>query len=180
MIPLYILAGGKSSRFGSDKARAEIDGQPLITRVADRLAPVVGATTVVADVVDKYIDLNLRTIADIEPGLGPMGGLATALGDVEGEELLLVSCDMANLEPAWVGLLTATPGPVVAFRGTRGWEPLFGLYRRAVASQVQDSIASGELSMQELLDRTATAVALPANWAGSINTPQDLEALRGG
>ncbi|MDH3471167.1 MAG: molybdenum cofactor guanylyltransferase [Acidimicrobiia bacterium] len=178
MIPLYILAGGKSIRFGSDKARAELAGQPLIARVAQALTSVVSSTTVVADVDDKYLDLGLRTISDDEPGLGPMGGLVTALGDVDDEELLLVSCDMAFVDPGWVALLMAVPGHAVAFRDAGGWQPLFAVYRRSVASQVHDLIAAGELSMQVLLDNLAKAVPVPAKWAGSINTPQELDGLR--
>ena len=179
MIPLYILAGGRSSRFGSDKARAEIGGQPLITRVAHGLAPVASSTTVVAEVKDKYLDLGLRTIADAEPGLGPIGGLVTALEDVAGDQLLLVACDMAHVDADWVARLTAPDGPAVAFRDHTGWQPLFAVYRQSVAGEASDLIAAGEQSMQVLLNRVGKAVELPSNWAGSINTPQELDSIGG-
>jgi molybdopterin-guanine dinucleotide biosynthesis protein A len=80
----YILAGGKSRRFGSDKALAMVEGRPLIARLADRVRPHVARVTVVAERVDKYAHLGLRTIGDVVAGLGPLGGLRTALEDMEG------------------------------------------------------------------------------------------------
>src|SRR3954452_12325135 len=95
-LPVYVLAGGKSSRFGSDKARALIDGTPLIRILADRLSPFASSLTVVAEVAGKYDDLGLKTIADQVPGLGPMGGLKTILGSLPENSrspwFLLVSC----------------------------------------------------------------------------------------
>ena len=82
-LPIYILAGGRSSRFGSDKARAVLDGEPLIKRVARMAMPIAESTTIVADRTGKYDDLGLRSIADDPPHLGPLGGLAAALGIAE-------------------------------------------------------------------------------------------------
>src|SRR4051794_14706591 len=76
--PAYILAGGQSQRFGSDKARAPLDGKPLIVHVAESLKPIASSVTVVAKDFGEYDDLGLVSIGDLQPGLGPMGGLLTA------------------------------------------------------------------------------------------------------
>ncbi len=55
---VYILAGGKSRRFGSDKARAEAKGVAVIVRVAEALASIAGTVTVVADRAGRYDDLG--------------------------------------------------------------------------------------------------------------------------
>lgn len=174
MIPLYLLAGGKSSRFGSDKARAKVKGSPLIVRIVEALAPVAAPPTVVADVPDKYADLGLRTIADIQPGLGPMGGLATALHDAGDREILVTSCDLVSVEPAWVRLLTAVDGAAVAFKKQKGWQPLFAVYRPDSAAVVARHIASESLSLQLVLDEIGQAVPLPLAWVGGANTPDEL------
>src|SRR5437879_3536860 len=101
-IPVYILAGGKSRRFGSDKARAILDGKPLILHVADALRPIASSLTVVADISGKYDDLALTTITDLQPGLGPLGGLFTALNDCRHPWLLLAPCDFAGIQPRWI------------------------------------------------------------------------------
>lgn len=179
-IPVYILAGGKSSRFGSDKARALVDGLPLIARVASMVRPMASRVTVVADLRDKYADVGLRTIADTEPGKGPLGGLATALGDLHPDEnwLLLVSCDLLLIRSEWLAALSSTAHPpATAFRG-QYWEPLLALYHRSIGPAVRAQLATGNRAMQRLLDATAaTAVPLPSDWPITLqaNTPSDLQ-----
>jgi molybdopterin-guanine dinucleotide biosynthesis protein A len=176
VIPLYILAGGSSSRFGSDKALAELDGTPLIVRVARGLAPVVGPATVVAATPDAYLNLGLRTIGDIDPGRGPMGGLATALADTDGP-VFLAACDLRDPRPDWAEAIVATHS-TVAFRGPRGWEPLFARYEQAALPVAHGLLAAGEASLQVLLDAIGTPLPAPADWPeeSSFNTPDALRS----
>ena len=192
MIPLsiYILAGGRSSRFGSDKARAVIQGQPLICHVAETLSPIATSITVVADVPGKYADLGLATIADATPHQGPMGGLATALADCEvaggPSWLLLVACDLVDIRSVWVDRLLAhaSGGAVsraaVAFRGQR-WEPLLALYHTSILPEVTQRLVQGDRAMRQLLETLDTvAVPLPTDWPAiaQINTREDWLACR--
>jgi len=184
-LPVYILAGGKSSRFGSDKARAVLAGQPMVARVAARLAPVAASVTVVADVAGKYADLGLTTIADASPGAGPVGGLVTALGHCEDAHgagwLLLAACDLVDVDAALVGALRAAAGSTmdrssraVAFRAADGrWEPMLGLYATALRADAERWFADGERAMWRVLEAAgATAVDLPGGRAGlgQVNT----------
>ena len=70
----FVLAGGRSRRFGTDKARACINGQPLVQRIADHLLPEAKGVCVVADRADKYADLGLATLADPFPPGAPSTG----------------------------------------------------------------------------------------------------------
>jgi len=184
-LPVYILAGGRSSRFGSDKARALRRGRPLLCHVAAMLEPVASRITVVADRARKYDDLGFRTVADRQPGRGPLGGLAGALADLPGERhwLLLCSCDAAVLRSAWLHQLLAYRGAghdAVAFRSSR-WQPMPGLYARTARPTIADCLNGQDRSMQNLLDRLRSiAVPLPADWPEhwQINTPQDLHRVR--
>lgn len=179
---MYILAGGRSSRFGTDKARALVNGMPMVLRIAQELSPVASGITVVADTAEKYGDLELRTIADRHPGLGPLAGLEASLLDAHSAPwLLLVSCDLVAVRRQWVDQLIASRRPestAVAFRHDR-WEPLLALYGSAVIAEVTRRIASGELAMQRLLDSQAAVVLpLPADWPAlcHVNTPAELAA----
>lgn len=180
-VPIYILAGGKSTRFGSDKARAMVEGRPLVLRLAEALAPLSKSVTVVADVAGKYADLELRTIGDLNPGGGPMAGLQTALHDCGEPWLLLLSCDLVRVRPAWVERLLRArteEANIVAFRHSH-WEPLLALYHQRVRQQVDAHLADGRRRMQALLEVCAAiAVELPADWPAisQANTPADLEA----
>src|ERR1700733_7787412 len=75
----WILVGGRSSRMGTDKARADSGGRALALRVADQAAAVCGTVSLVGDPA-KYGDLGLPVIADRFPGQGPLAGIEAALG----------------------------------------------------------------------------------------------------
>ncbi len=191
-ISVYILAGGKSRRFGSDKARALLSGgstgrvgaKPLVLHVADALRGFAARITVVADRVGKYDDLGLKTIADIEPGLGPLGGLATALADCPEPWLLLASCDFPGLRPGWIATLLdhrSDDDDAVAFRSDR-WQPMPAIYRRTFRAPVDEFLRLRRDSFQQLLSQSKVkALAIPEDWPAQsgINSPEDLRDWTG-
>lgn len=198
-LPVYILAGGKSSRFGSDKARALLEGEPLIARLARQVAPIAAGITAVADAADRYADLGLRTIADRRPGLGPLAGLEAALLDLidlpaprrNGNEgpspegpfswLAMLTCDMTAASPGWIGQLhqAATVGAkVICFCDSAGWRhPFPGLYHIDLLAQVQQRLDESALAVQVFIDGVDhAAIPAPADWpnVAQVNTPEDL------
>lgn len=129
-----ILAGGRSSRFGSDKALAILHEKPLIEHVADGLRSQVCDLIVVGRPYPGF-----RFVAD-EPasGLGPLGGLCGALlhGETGGFDAVMTApCDAVTV-PDLRGLLPATGGVV------SGW-PLFGLWPVAHAQPLLDHLEKG-------------------------------------
>jgi molybdenum cofactor guanylyltransferase len=180
-VPVYILAGGKSSRFGSDKARADMDGRPLLLRIIESVHPIASSVTVVADAAGRYAELGVRTIADVSPGGGPMSGLQTALHDCPEPWMLMLSCDLITVRPAWIEQLLThrrDDARVIAFRHAH-WEPLMALYHQRLRPQVDQRLEAGHRRMQALLDDVdSAAVALPADWPviNQANTPADLAA----
>ena len=93
-----VLAGGRSRRFGSDKAAALLDGRPLLDHVVEALAPQVDAV-----VVCGRRHASLPSLVDrLGPDLGPLGGLNAALhhAAAHGFELVLTAgCDMPGFRP---------------------------------------------------------------------------------
>jgi molybdopterin-guanine dinucleotide biosynthesis protein A len=184
-IPVYLLAGGRSSRFGSDKARAELGGEPLILRLAHRVESVASPLVVVADRRDKYLDLGLTTIADALPGLGPLGGLLTAFQHAAGSRWTLVlSCDLLDLRPEWLEELEGhvdERAQAVVFRD-QFWQPFPGLYHTSLLTRVEQQVEEGDLSVHRLLERAATtALAVPADLPlVAANTRDELEAYERG
>jgi len=184
---IYVLGGGRSRRFGQDKARADVGGVTLIESVCHALGDG-EAPTVVADVDDKYADLGLRTIGDSGQHFGPIDGLRAALADLapDVDWLLLAACDQARIRSEWVDALVAARTPsvdaVIFEHGDAHPEPLFALYHRRCLPTVDDQIAQGSYAMWRLLRRLTIAQAEPA--AGfaelaNINCPGDLaEHLR--
>lgn len=106
----YILAGGKSSRFGSDKARVVIDGMPNLCFLADRLGTFNLPTTIVAQSLSDYSDLGLRTITDFERDAGPLAGTITALHDAKSlgsAWSLILTCDLLWNNDTWIERMLA-------------------------------------------------------------------------
>lgn len=105
-----ILAGGASSRFGSDKALALHEGRPLIAHVADALLAQCDALVICGRSWGGHV-----AVADMPgPGLGPMGGLCGALGHAQAQgfdEVLAAPCDLLGVAEA-ARLLG--PAPAVA------------------------------------------------------------------
>ena len=104
-----ILAGGASSRMGTDKALVEVDGKPMALHVADALRAggcqevvLVGAAEATARA------LGIPIVPDRWPGEGPLGGLASALAASPPAGLVVVAaCDQPAITGALVQALVA-------------------------------------------------------------------------
>ena len=187
--PLYILSGGASRRFGGDKARAILHEGTMIEAAVRQFGSWVSRVTVVAEKAGKYEDLGLETIADLETGNGPLGGLNAALSHFaehrnEDESWLLVSaCDLLGLRPEWLETLVAartSASQAVAFKAER-WEPFPALVHVSASDAVQTLLAKGERSTWRLFEALeSVAVSSPEGWgkAHNLNTREELEKLR--
>jgi molybdopterin-guanine dinucleotide biosynthesis protein A len=71
-ISAYILAGGRNSRFGGNKALHIYEGEPLVQRIARSVEKSIPAINIIANEQDIYSFLNLPVYPDIVPGLGPL------------------------------------------------------------------------------------------------------------
>lgn len=184
----YILCGGQSRRFGSDKARHEIEGTPLISRIATSLKKWTNHITAIAAEPDKYQDLQLETIADLHPGLGPLGGLETALTHAKKQStnpwIILVSCDMTTLSTSWIDLLwekaqSSSQYQAVLFKETATrLHPFPGCFHIDLLNQIEKQISANKLSLQNLfhaMNHHMASLQLPDNWpqVPQINTKED-------
>src|SRR4051794_13836057 len=95
----WVLAGGRSSRMGRDKALLDLGSGPLAAQVAGLIAQTCGSATLVGDPA-RYADLGFPIIPDNAPGLGPLSGIEAALAATASDWNLIVACDMPLLSPA--------------------------------------------------------------------------------
>jgi molybdenum cofactor guanylyltransferase len=158
-----VLCGGRSRRMGRDKALIEIGGVPLVVRVASALsdAGAVDVRTVGGDA-DVLSGLGLRTVADRWPGAGPLGGIVTALSEMESDGIVLVAaCDLVDPTPstmtATVRALGDSPGASVAaptLAGRRRWDQ--AAWRTTALAPLTRQFESGERAVH----RAVTAADL--------------------
>lgn len=184
-IPIYILAGGRSSRFGSDKARAELNGESLLARLVKHVQSRASRITVVADIQDKYSDLDLRTITDEVAAAGPLGGLHAALRDLREDEnwLLLLSCDLVDPPVTWIEdlLKHCQMECSAAAVFTDRWQPLVAVYHKQIVTEVEQRLAAGDRAMWRLLEASDAKPVQQLNSATDVfqvNSREELQALR--
>ena len=106
--PAYVLAGGKSTRFGSDKAVVEIEKEALLLRLVRLLARAGHQVRVVAEATDRYVSLGIESLVDTAVGIGPLGGIAAALEHRRQSApgwLMVVQCDLLDWKPMWLDQL---------------------------------------------------------------------------
>lgn len=177
----YVLAGGQSARFGSDKARVLVHGKPLILHVTAALEPFAGPAAAVVDRPGRVADLGLREVLDGGEHRGPLAGLKAALEDAAPGWIALVPCDVIGLRAEWLEVLrTAVRAGdlAVAFRDDR-WHPLPGLYHTDLLPHVLEKLEQGDGALWRLLEHAhARAVPVPEGWRAlaRIDTPADLQA----
>jgi molybdopterin-guanine dinucleotide biosynthesis protein A len=145
-VAAYILAAGKSSRMGKDKALLDFGGTPLILHIASLAEPLTGAPVIVGPP-DRYANLNLRVIPDDEPGIGPLGGIATALRDSREPWNLILGCDLPLLTSEWLAYLIdralVSAADAIVPQSAAGAEPLCAMYRKSCEASIAKAIARG-------------------------------------
>jgi molybdopterin-guanine dinucleotide biosynthesis protein A len=97
MISVAVLAGGKSSRMGRDKAFLEIGGQTVIERVIEAVTPLTDDIFINTNSPTAYERFGLRLVPDIFPGKAALGGIYSAIHAAKNKNVLVVACDMPLL-----------------------------------------------------------------------------------
>jgi len=160
-------------------------GRPLIVALAESLAPAVSSITVVSKAEDDYADLGFRSIHDLVPGQGPLGGLQAALNDSRTEWLAVAACDWAGLRPEWLSLLQSAATPetqCVCFGAADAPDPLFAIYHASARKQVDQRLKAGDRAMRGLVCSLRHRIlSPPPGWeaAVNVNRQEDLSPLNG-
>ena len=174
---------------GQDKGLRLFLGQPLIKRVVERLEPApsffeVPGICLMTNIPDDYRFLNLPMIGDDQPGLGPLGGLQSAMTHCITPLLAAVACDMpfvnVTLLQQAFEIARTNDWDAVVPRSRDGLEPLHTVYRvESCLPLVSEVIGCGELSMMKLLARlTVYEINCQADELTFINmnTPEEWQA----
>ena len=186
MICGLILAGGRSSRFGREKAVAELGGRPLIAWIAD----VLGRSDRVAVNAPKgsaaYDFARARGLACIsdpsEADPGPLTGVRAGLRwarEAGADWLVTAPCDTPFLPPDMVARLVegrSAGGAVAQTQG--GLQPLCALWPATALARLE--AAKGHVPVRQVLDDLATAyVSFDADEAfANLNTLEDFKRAR--
>jgi molybdopterin-guanine dinucleotide biosynthesis protein A len=183
----YVLAGGRSRRFGSDKARVLVAGTPLVLRLANDLHGLGWQVSIVAKSDSDYTDLGLNTIKDIHIDGGPLAGLITALSDCRssGEQgALIANCDLVPGFWDWIGPIqqqSVERSASILVLTSDPFTPLPGWYAASVLDVASRLWKEGGRSLRDLHERLRGSIAdlewPTAKIPPTFNTPEELREI---
>jgi molybdopterin-guanine dinucleotide biosynthesis protein A len=192
----YVMAGGASTRFGFDKARAELNGQTMLARMCRLVKEATGSVSVVAPF-GRYAESGERVVDDRWTGEGPLGGIITALIDAQARNhqhvwCLIVGCDMPFLTREWLTYLNdralESSAAVVAPQSSLGLEPLCAYWHTRATGKLQYAFEDGVRKVTDAMKRVSMRIVDENEWKRfdtvgrlfwNMNTPAEYEeALR--
>ena len=154
-----ILAGGKSSRFGSNKAFADVNGRQLIERVIAIMGSVFDELIIITNDPGEYSSLGLSMHEDLIKGLGPLGGIYTGLEKMPDRFGFFVACDMPFLNEDLIRYITemnSNEYDAVVPKIDWKMEPLHSLYSKTCLPSIKRLIESGECMINKFFQSIRT------------------------
>jgi molybdopterin-guanine dinucleotide biosynthesis protein A len=150
-----ILAGGKSSRFGRSKLLETIEGKSLIQWVVDRLATIsteIIIATAQGEAIPCSSTVRIKTVADIYPEKGPLGGIHSGLTASPSSQAIVVSCDIPFLSVSLLKYMTqfCPAFDIVVPRIKNKLEPLCAVYAKNCLAPIQELLERDERQIRKL------------------------------
>lgn len=184
-----ILAGGRSSRMGRNKALLELGGEPLIQRLVRRFSAWFRQVVVVTNTPEEYAFLGVPMVRDRAPGLGPLAGLEAGLKASRYEHAFFCAVDMPFVSEALVRyLVAAAPGYDVVVPAPGGeYEPMHAVYSRGCLPSIARNLEAGNLRLIAIFPDVRVREVSDAELAPfgdlrrlffNCNTPADLDLAR--
>lgn len=180
-----ILAGGKSSRMGTDKGLMTFQGKRLVEYAILLLQPLC-SEIIISTNQKGYEEFGFRTVSDIYRDCGPVGGLHAALSETNFDYNLVLSCDVPFVERELLQLLLSEAGDYDAVVPVheKGIEPLVAVYRKEMASFFEKNLIEKKYKMQRiirssdlnLLDVSHLVATYPRLF-DNLNSPDELADL---
>jgi len=183
----FVLAGGRSSRMGADKAFLKLDGRTLLESALSVVRSVTGEAAIVGDR-DKYA-AHGKVIDDIYPRAGPLAGIHAALVGTSAELNLILAVDLpfvsAELLTFLLDCAENTEAVVTLPRSGGRLQPLCAVYRRGFAAFANEALKEGKNKIDPLFSRAPTRIISEtelrtAGFAeklfSNLNTPEDVQA----
>lgn len=176
-----ILCGGRSSRFGSDKALAPLlqNNVPAVVSLHSLLVALKLNPVLLSDDKNRYASYGLDGVEDIFKNCGPLSGIHSGLSQTEASALLLLTVDMPLIAKSDLQTLLATYHKNKLpsfFTINQQLVPFPGIYTKCMLPQIHDALQNNTFSMQELLNKTKLKNQISHNSAehfSNINTHQD-------
>jgi molybdopterin-guanine dinucleotide biosynthesis protein A len=188
-VTAFILAGGKSTRMGADKALLEIGGVPLLSH-ALKLAGRVTSEVRIVGSTEKFAAFG-PVVEDVYRDRGPLGGIHAALMSTATDFNLMLAVDMPFVRAEFLRYLILRAGEsnamVTAVRAQGGFQPLCAVYRREFGAVAELALKSGKNKIDGLFGEVSTRIieedelrraAFPAEMFRNLNTAEEWDEAK--
>ena len=184
-----ILAGGKSKRYGQNKAFIEINGTRLIDHIAENMKAIFNRVILVANEKTDYEYLGVPIFQDLIKGLGPLGWIYTGLMSISESAGFFVACDMPFINPQLIHYMVSIKNSYAAVVPSfaNDIEPLFAIYGRSCCGLIKDLIDSQhyqirlfyeQISVRYVTEEEIKKFGSPEKVFHNINTPEEYAKIR--
>ncbi|PZC45936.1 MAG: molybdopterin-guanine dinucleotide biosynthesis protein A [Chloroflexi bacterium] len=184
-----VLAGGKSQRYGSNKAIAELEGKTLISLSFNVLNPLVNELIVVVASHEQAkllpLEDKVKVVVDQYPNCGSLGGIYSGLNEIKNEWAFVSACDMPFLNQNLITNMAELRdghdivAPIIENRP----EPTHAMYRKSCLKSINKQLNSGELKITRFYNEMNVKEVHsdfidkidPGRWSFfNVNTPEDM------
>lgn len=188
-VSAFILAGGKSSRMGEDKAFLQLGERSLLERALQLARSVAGDVKIVGGVAvenEAKFSKYAPVVEDIYPDRGPLGGIHAALAGSQAELNLFLAVDLPFIDPGFLRYLlrVAEESEAIATvpRTGRWWQPLCAVYRRGFGLVAEESLLEDKNKVDALFASVKTRIieeeelaaqGFSAEMFQNLNTPEE-------
>lgn len=183
-ISAYIIAGGKSSRMGSDKGMLPLNESVFIAHIVKALKESLIKNITIVSSNAAYDFLNCNRIEDIHPDKGPVGGIFTALSHSKTKQNIILSVDIPLISPAIIKWLVANiddKKQITQVKVLDKTSPLIAVYNKNIVSVFEDNLKKEQLKLRMVVDEIPhQTIEVPEEWCAllqNINTKEDYQNL---
>lgn len=178
-----ILAGGKSSRMGSDKALLLYRGKAFLTHVINALIPLVDDIIIVSND-ERHSQFNYRRISDTIIDAGPLAGIHAGLTDSNTENNLVLSCDVPLIQTSILEFILShneNETDVIQIEEKGRKHPLIALYKKRATPHFLAALEKGERKLSKaLIGLNVKSIPISKSHyqaLRNINTKSDLKSI---
>lgn len=149
-----VLAGGKSSRIGTDKAELKILGDTPLIQTVVRILQTISDDVIVVTQGPKYPDLNVTWKSDTYHNAGPLAGIHAGLLAAKNNYALVVACDMPFLSSQLLKYMVSLPQKydILIPKLKTGVEPLHAIYSRRCLSHIEKRLKEHRYQTLDLIN----------------------------
>ena len=179
-----ILAGGKSSRIGQNKALLDLSGKKIIEIIYERISQSCNEIMIISNTPEDYQFMGLKIYKDIFPGLGPLAGIHSGLFNSNTDKNFIISCDLPLISIEAVEFISkySSNRPAVIYKKGDQLQFLCGNYTKNCLPILEDLLKTNSLRVQNFIKKIDAEILdaerFPQEIFFNLNRAEDYEFLK--